>query len=76
MKTITQAQYYQLIGLRAAADKQHAVLDAITKAAQGITGEVEDDGSPAFGGHTMDYIWGSDEIDSLLKRLQIEVTSS
>jgi len=67
MKTITQAQYYQLIGLRAVGDRQHAMLDAVVTAAADITGEEKD------AGQTMDYIWGSQELDELLKRLEITV---
>lgn len=76
MKKITQAQYYQLVGLRAAAEKQTAVLDALQAAAREITDERDQDGSPETGGHTTDFLWGSRELDDMLRILQIEVESA
>jgi hypothetical protein len=67
MKQITRGQYYQLIGLRAVADHHEAQLKHIVRAAYSITGEWDTIG------HTNDFVYGSRELDELLKLLEIEV---
>lgn len=73
MKTITKDQYYQLVGLRAAADLQVKVLDAMKAAALNITDERDEKMGPEDSGHTLDFIWGSRDLDDMLRILEIEV---
>lgn len=64
---ITKQQYVLLLGLRAVADSLLQQLESVEKAAIEITGE--DDSL----GHTSDMIYGSREVDEMLKLLKIEV---
>jgi len=64
---ITKSQYMQLIGLKTVADSLLKQLENVEKAAMEITGE--DDSL----GHTSDMIYGSRELDEMLKLLKIEV---
>ena len=68
-KTITKSQYYTLIGLREVAKEQCLILDKIEKLAKEITGEQDKD----FGGHASDYIYGTRNLDEMLKILGIKV---
>ena len=69
IKYITKSQYYTLIGLREVAKKYQEILVELEKSAQEITGE-EDTGC---GGHSFDYIYGSRDLDDMLRILEIEV---
>lgn len=73
MKKITQAQYYQLVGLMAAHAEQSKVLKALERAAVAITDERDRHGQPEDGGHTTDILWGSRELHDGLRIMEIEV---
>lgn len=73
VRVITKAQYYQLVGLIAAAKEQVAILQAMEKAAMLITEERDSDGKPSNGGHTTDMIWQGRELDDGLRILKIKV---
>lgn len=73
MKTITKQQYYALIGFRTIAETWLNKLDDLNKISQEITGEVDPDGNPDFYGHTSDFIYGSRELDEMLRILEISV---
>jgi Zn ribbon nucleic-acid-binding protein len=72
-KTITQDQYYQLVGLAAAAKHQIDVLKAMEKAALAITDERDHEGNPHDCGHTTDIVWASRDLDEGLRIMEIEV---
>lgn len=76
MKTITQDQYYQLIGLMAAYTEQSKVLRSLEKAALVITDERDRDGNVEEGGHTWDILCNSRELDDGLRIMGIEVQAS
>lgn len=73
MKTITKAQYYQLVGLRAAYEAQYKVCEALQRAAVAITDERDTNGNPDNGGHTIDILWGERDLDEGLRIMGIEV---
>ena len=71
-KSITDAEYYQLVGLRVAHERQYAVLKAMEEAATSITQELDHDGMPEKDmGLTVDYLFGSRELDDLLEILDL-----
>ncbi len=66
--TITKEEEYQLIGLKLLAHTHNEALDAIKRAVQGITGEVEENG------HSSDFTWDDTmDVPDLLKKLDIVV---
>ena len=68
-KTITEAQKWQLIGLKAAANSLSAKMNSLLDAALDITGEDRESL-----GHTGDLIWDDFyTVDTLLQRLEITV---
>lgn len=70
MKTITQTQYEQLVGLKTLADSLNNQLKLLITAAKEIT---EEDCELIFG-HTDDLIYDDDmTVDELLRRLKIKV---
>jgi hypothetical protein len=75
MKTITKNQHLQLVGLLTLAGRHMKMLRSISESALSITGEKEDDGTPATCGHTSDAIWDDNQrdADALLERLKIKV---
>lgn len=58
-ETITQNEYWQLIGLKAVYTQLQAQFYAIEQAAFAITQELDHDGSVADYGHTTDWLSGS-----------------
>ena len=70
---ITKNEYYQLMGLRAVADRLWLMIKEIEITAQQITDEVDGDGKPDIYGHTGDYLSGSRDLDELLSILEIKV---
>jgi hypothetical protein len=73
MKTITQDQYYQLVGLMAAHAYQQKVMKALEHAAVAITDERGLDGNPSDGGHTTDILWGSRDLHDGLRIMEITI---
>lgn len=72
---IGKSEYYQLLGLRTIADRLNDQLSHIEAAALAITEEVERDGTKYRvngGGHTGDFIYGSRDLDELLRLLGID----
>ena len=65
--TITESQYYTLIGLREVAKNEWKVLESLEKAAKEITGESDENS------HSNDFIHGSRELDDMLRILNITV---
>lgn len=72
-KSISKREYLALVGLEALAKVQRNMLDEIESAALEITKEVDYNGVPERGGHTMDMLWGSRELDDMLRILKIKV---
>ena len=70
---ISRAEYLQLMGLRAVADKYNALLKAIEVAAYEITAELDRNGKPETMGHTSDFIYGNWDLDTMLERLGLKV---
>lgn len=68
MKTITQNQYLQLVGLIAICQKYWSMCSAAQKAAAEITGTDEH-------GHISDVLFGDRPLDEGLKLMGIEVVS-
>lgn len=66
-KTITHAEYLQLLGLRLIADRHQSAMDELSKAAAAITGETDELG------HTYDYVWSNRELDEMLDVLELKV---
>lgn len=73
MKSISKNDYMALVGLREIAKRYLDILDFINASAQKITNELDQDGNPEDMGHTSDYIYGSRELDDLLRLLKISV---
>ena len=67
IKTITQHQYLQLVGLLALAKQHNRDLERIKCAAMEITGDDDE------WGLTSDAVYGMHTIDELLKFLEIAV---
>ena len=71
--SITDAEYWRLIGLKVAHEKQYAVLKAMEDAANSITQELDHDGKPETDmGLTIDYLYGSRTLDELLRILELK----
>lgn len=68
VRTITKAQYLQLVGLNTLAAKYDNLMRELNKAAEEITQEKHD-----CGGHTMDIIYQSRELDEGLEIMGITV---
>jgi hypothetical protein len=68
VKTITRNEYLKMVGLLGLAGHHNRALRDIVKALREITGEEEE-----VGGHTDDAVWGDEDAEYLLTRLQIEV---
>lgn len=73
MKTISREKYYVLKGLIEIIKIYEDVMKTIETTALVITGEVDDKGNALFGGHTADILWGSRDLDSGLKIMEIDV---
>jgi hypothetical protein len=74
-KTITRAQYLQLLGLQLLAANHWRAIEDLEKAAYTITDERDGDGSLETCGHTSDILLDKHAtIDDLLKRLSIIVS--
>lgn len=72
-RTITRAQYLQLVGLHALAAHHIKAMDDLTMAALAITQERDGDGELDQRGHTNDLIWHSRTLDEGLKIMGITV---
>lgn len=73
MKTITQDQYLQLVGLSALARECQKRMTEITNCAVKITGEKDSDGNPHTCGHTSDILYENRGLDEGLRIMGIEV---
>jgi hypothetical protein len=70
---ITRAEYLQLLGLLTLAERHNKSLEEIRAAAAEITGERDSHGAPSDNGHTADAVYGSRDLDELLRLLNIAV---
>jgi hypothetical protein len=70
MKTITQNQYQQLVGLQSLAERCQKWRDEIEAAVREITGEPDDSY------HATDFIYADQGLRGMLKRLEITVERS
>lgn len=72
-KSITQAEYYQLLGLRSIADKYNEMAKNCAVAARDITQELDHDGKPDDMGHTYDCIYGSRAVEEMLELIGLTI---
>ena len=68
---ISKTDYYKLIGLRHLATMKNKELEDLALAVSEITGEKLDDSNY---GHASDFIYSEMTVESLLKKLDVEVS--
>lgn len=72
-QTITQSEYWQLVGLLTVAKQYVSIMDSITNAALQITQERDSGGELDTTGHTADGVFCGYSVETLLSRLNIKV---
>lgn len=72
-RTITRAQYLQLLGLVTLARHHNAALNDIVAAALDITDERDEEGKRNQWGHTSDLIYSEESLDAKLGYMKITV---
>lgn len=72
-RVISKSQYYQLMGIRALAEKYLSLLNDVSNLAVEIVGEIDSEGKKEEYGHANDFVYGSRELDSLLEVLGLVV---
>jgi hypothetical protein len=72
-KQITNAEYLQLVEMKALADSYYQKINDIERIAVEITGELDHEGNIETCGHTSDFLAGSRDLDGMLRILKLKV---